>query len=131
MNFSEETNKKIEELQSKVDFKIPLIDDRMDVGEHIKEKYFDCIILYNEIKNDYSLCVFPDGFIKKNYDDIMKIMKRLIEHYKDRTVYYKYSNDRVLLNLPVKRTTTNLTFYSGISNEDAERVLNNAKDIFN
>ena len=56
---------KLEEIQSKVDFKIPLTEDNMDVSDKIKTKSFDCISIIEN--NTKSICVFINGFFDKKF----------------------------------------------------------------
>ena len=118
---------KVKDIEKKSGLTIPLSDDRVEIAEHIKSKNYDVVILKDEKKETYSIMVLPSGFFKSDFKALEEKMISLLKYYTDRTAYYKMTDDRYLLNYPVKRKLKKVTFYD-IPIIEAERILKDGED---
>lgn len=129
---------KLKELQKKVDFQIPMTDSSSkSVSDQIKSKTFD-VVLFRKPAEDNTISILKKDMIESpmltfslgkmsdtsldylvgRYDD--KVI------FRDYIIYFLQSDDRELLKYPVARQFKTMKYFK-ISNNDAERILNNGR----
>ena len=117
--------KKLEELQSKVDFKIPLTDDfeNKEVSNHVKKKPYDIVLLQFPDKH-YSIVSFKYGSLTEFKDQIHRFIDKWVDHYKVIPEYYE-SDEVFLQTLPSKRGLSGTIASYKITDEQAKLIKDN------
>jgi len=119
----------VKRLQAKVDFVIPLEDtiDGLELGDHVKVKTFDVILIKNSSMDRYSICVMKQGGF--NAGATVKEFITDYDHlvlFENKTMFFIQSDDSILMRYTTSRKPNSKSFYV-MKNEDAERILQNGK----
>lgn len=116
---------KLKEIQSKVNFTIPLTEDSYEINDHIKSKTFDILFWNNNIKKTFS--VYPENYLKEHKNELIKKYEytlNCIRKTKKTDVLVVQSDDRYFLNYTCKRNLNTQTFFK-IDDEKFEEILKN------
>lgn len=116
---------KLKELQSKVDFTIPLTEDSNEINEHIKSKTFDILFWNTNAKKIFS--VYPENYLKIHKDELIKKYEYSLSIHRKTTktdVFVVQSNDRFFLNYTCKRNLNTQSFFR-IDDEKFEEIMKN------